>query len=191
MNRKELKKLVDYAIDDCERIIQINPMTVLSEGDFERLLSDCISKRIGYTPGISKPYEYAVHTQITHYNNEREELDARVDILIAKPADIKPDNTYNKNFVIYKSAKSFAIELKYRHDNSFACVTAAKADIDKVSKYKDDSYYYTIILLDKNQNTDNHIKDILEYYEKKKVELGDDYQKKMFCKVLVKETNNI
>ena len=70
MDLQELKVLVDYAIDDCQRIIQKDPKTILSEGDFERLLSDCISKRIGYNPGILQPDEYAVHSQITHYDNE-------------------------------------------------------------------------------------------------------------------------
>lgn len=187
MNLQKLKELVDFAIDDCQLIIQKDPMVVLSEGDFERLLADCISKRIGYYPGLSKPNDYAVHSQITHYNNEKEELDARVDILLAKPTDIKPDKTLNKNFVIFQSAESFAIELKYRHDDNFACVTAAKEDIDKVIKYKDDSYYYAIILLDRNMNTNNHIDDIKKYYEAKKEELDENNKRKFFCRVLVKE----
>lgn len=187
MSIKKLKMLVDYAIDDCQRIIQKDPLAVLSEGDFERLLSECISKRIGYHPGISKPNDYAVHTQITHYNNERNELDARVDILLAKPVDIKPDKTHNKNLVIFQSAKSFAIELKYRHDDNFNCVTAAKEDIDKVVKYTDDSYYYAIVLLDRNVNTNNHIEEIMNYFETKKTELDDNNKRKFFCRVLVKE----
>ena len=191
MRIQKLKVLVDYAIDDCQRIIQNDPLVVLSEGDFEKILSDCISNRIGYHPGIAKPNDYAVHSQITHYDNESNELNARVDILLAKPVDIKPDYTHNKNFVLFRSANSFAIELKYRHYNSFACVTAAKKDIDKVVKYADDSYYYFIILLDKNVQTKNHIEDIMNYYETKKAELDEKYKRKFFCRILVKDKQNI
>ena len=187
MNLKELKLLVDYAIDDCQRIIQKDPKTVLSEGDLERLLSDCISKRIGYISGNPEPNEFAVHSQITHYNNESEELDARVDILLAKPADIISEWSIGKKFKIFRSADSFAIELKYRHDNNSGCVSAAIKDIKKYIKYKEDSYYYFIILLDHNASTADHMKAILDYYEKKKGELDEEYKNKFFCRVLVKE----
>lgn len=186
MDLQELKVLVDYAIDDCQRIIQKDPKTILSEGDFERILSDCISKQIGYNPGILQPDEYAVHSQITHYDNESDEVDARVDILLAKPADIKPDWSRNKLFVIYNPIDSFAIELKYKHKNN-GCVSAAKKDIKKYVKYKDDSHYYSIILLDNNKNIVEQKNEIQEYYEKKKRELGEEYENKFFCRVLIKE----
>lgn len=186
MTLRILKQLIDYAIDDCQWIVQQNPKAILSEGDFERLLSDCISKRIGYNIASPKLNEFAVFSQLSHYNNEKKEVDAQVDILLAKPADIKTCWNLNKKFKIYNSAKSFAIELKYRHDNNRGCVTAAKKDIKKFSKYKEDSYYYSIVLLDKNENTEKHEKDILEYYKEEKIKLGKDYENKFFCKVLVK-----
>lgn len=188
MTLRNLKRLIDYAIDDCQWIILQNPKAVLSEGDFERLLSDCISKRIGYSIAFPNPNEFAVFSQLSHYNNEKNEVNARVDILLAKPADIKPYWSLNKKFKIYNSAETFAIELKYRHDNSRGCVTAAKKDIKKFSTYKDDSYYYSIVLLDKNENTKEYEKEIQKYYKEKKTGLGKDYENKFFCKVLVKET---
>lgn len=187
MTLRNLKRLIDYAIDDCQWIVQQNPKAILSEGDFERILSECISKRIGYSVKSPNQEEFAVFSQVSHYNNEKNEVNARVDILLAKPADIKPCWGLNKKFKIYYSAESFAIELKYRHDNNRGCVTAAKNDIKKFSKYKEDSYYYSIVLLDKNENTREHEKEIQKYYKKKKTELGKDYENKFFCKVLVKE----
>ena len=183
----ELKQLVDLSIDDCQQIINHNPKVVLSESDFEKLLSECISKRIGYVPEKPTPDSFAVYTQITHYDNIKNKLDARVDILLMKPDIIFKTRDINKRFV-YKSKESIAIELKYRHDDNKGCVTAARKDIDKFYKYKDDSYYYAIILLDKNNNTDKHEKQIKKYYRKvRDSEQNQQYADKFICQVLIKE----
>jgi len=186
MGLRELKKLIDCAIVECQRIIRANPKAVLSEGDFERIMANCISEQIGYVSGIFVPDTFAVYTQISHYNNETGILNARVDILLMKPDRIIETGDINKGF-FYKSKESFAIELKYRHDDNGGCVTAAKEDIDKFVKYKDDSHYYAIILLDKNDNTKDHEKEILTYFKAKKSELGRKYLNKFFCKVLIKD----
>ncbi len=185
MTLRDLKRLIDYAIDDCQWIILQNPNAILSEGDFERLLSDCISKRIGYMAVTPNPNAYAVYSQISHYDNEDNVLDARVDLLLMIPAKIGKYLDHGKRFV-YKSKKSFAIELKYRHDDKKADIDAAKEDIEKYVKYKDDSYYYAIILLDKKDNTIKCEEDILTFYEEKKKEYGNDCINKFFCKVLYK-----
>lgn len=187
MTLRNLKTLIDYAIDDCQWIIQQNPKAILSEGDFERLLSECISKRIGYMAVTPNPNEYAVYSQVSHYDNEENVLDASVDLLLMIPAKIKKSLDHNKRFV-YKSKKSIAIELKYRHEDNHASVSAAIQDIDKFIKYKDDSYYYSIILLDKNDETKSNEKEIIDYYNAKKIEFGNEYEDRFFCKVLVKET---
>lgn len=190
MNLQELKQLIDLAIRDCQRIVNRNPNVILSEGDFERILAECISKRIGYVVECPDSKGFVVHSQISHYDNERDECDAQVDILLARPTDIKPYSSLNKKYIIYSSAESFAIELKYRHDAHQGCVTAAKEDIDKFLKYyKEDSYYYSIILLDKNRDTSKHKREIMDYYQTAKSKLERDYAKKFFCKVLVKPTN--
>lgn len=186
MSLQKLKQLIDYAIDDCQWIILQNPKVILSEGDFERLLSECVSKRIGYMPENPNPNEYAVYSQISHYDNEENVLDARVDILLMIPAKIKKSLDHYKRFV-YKSKKSIAIEIKYRHDDKKADIDAAKEDIKKYVKYKDDSYYYAIVLLDRKENTDKCEEEILDYFEEKKREYGNDCQNKFFCRVLVKE----
>ncbi len=186
MGLRDLKRLIDCAIEDCQQIIDANPKAILSEGDFERIMANCISKQIGYTPGIITPNAYAVYTQISHYDNEDDTLNARVDILLMKPNSIIESGDHNKGF-FYKSKDSFAIELKYRHDDNRGCVTAAKGDINKFVKYKDDSHYYAIILLDKNENTVDHEREIFTYFKAKKSELGNEYVNKFFCKVLLKE----
>ena len=186
MGLRELKRLIDYAIDECQRIIKENPKAVLSEGDFERIMANCISEQIGYVSRIYVPDTFAVYTQISHYDNETGDLNARVDILVMKPGKIIETGDVNKGFY-YKSKESFAIELKYRHDDNGGCVTAAKEDIDKLVKYKDDSHYYAIILLDKNDNTLDHKREILTYFKAKKSELGRKYANKFFCRVLLKD----
>ena len=187
MELLELSRLVELAISDCEQTIKQNPKAVLSEGDFEKLLSECISRRIGYVAGNPTPDTFAVYTQISHYDNFSDDKDAQVDILLMKPDNIDKSIDKNKRF-IYKSKESFAIELKYRHEDNHACVTAAIQDIDKFSRYKDDSYYYSIILLDKNDKTKSNEKEIKDYYIAKKKEFGEEYENRFFCKVLVKET---
>ena len=104
-----------------------------------------------------------------------------------KPDKIDISVGNNKRF-IYKSKESFAIEIKYRHEYSHACVTAAIQDIDKFIKYKDDSFYYSIILLDKNDKTNSNEKEILDYFNAKKKEFGKDYENCLFCKVIKKGT---
>lgn len=187
MELLELPSLVELAISDCEQIIMQNPKAVLSEGDFEKLLSECISRRIGYVVGNPTPNTFAVYTQISHYDNLSDDKDAQVDILLMKPDKINKSVDKNKRF-IYKSKESFAIELKYRHEDNHACVTAARQDIDKFIKYKDDSFYYSIILLDKNDKTNSNEKDILDYFITKKKDFGKDYENRFFCKVIKKET---
>lgn len=187
MTLQNLKGLIDYAIDDCQWIILQNPKAVLSEGDFERLLSDCISKRIGYMAVHPNPNEYAVYSQISHYNNEENVLDARVDLLLMIPAKIENSLDHFKRFV-YKSKESVAIELKYRHDDNKTDVDAAKEDIDKYVRYKDDSLYYTIILFDNKNGTANCEEEILKYYEDKKKEYGVNTESMFFCKILLKES---
>lgn len=189
MDLPELTTLVNIAISDCEQIIKQNPLAVLSEGDFEKLLSECISRRIGYVAERPTPNSFAVYTQISHYDNVKDEKDAEVDILLMKPDKIEVTIDKEKRF-IYKSKESIAIELKYRHDDDRGCVTAAKGDIDKFDKYRDDSYYYSIILLDQNKKTNIHKKEILEYYENVKTRLGRDFYERFFCKVLIKEKND-
>ena len=186
MNIDELIKAIEFSITDCENIIKNNPDAVLSEGDLEKHLSACISRRIGYVAENPNRDSYAVYTQISHYDNETEDKDAEVDILLMIPNKIERKIDIHKRFV-YKSKDSVAIELKYRHDDNAACVTSVKGDIDKFSTYKSDSCYFVVALLDRNDKTAEHEGAIMEYYNKKKGEMGQQYEDHFFCKVLIKE----
>ena len=191
MNLQELKKQIDFAIKDVKCVIEKNPKAVLSEGDLERLLSYYISKRIGYVPENPDPNNFAVYSQISHYKNDNNILDARVDLVLMRPNEIEPDTSLNKHFV-YKAKESFAIELKYRHldenrSNNASSVKAAKEDIKKYDRYKKESYYYAIILLDESDNTSECEKEILGFYKEMKKQLGKEYNNKFFCKVLKKK----
>ena len=186
MNLQELLPLIDNAIDDCARIIQNNPQAVLSEGDFERLLSDCISKGIGYNAADPDPNRFSVHTQISHYKDEDREVDARVDILLVKPKDIIPHMSHNKKFVIYTSAESVALELKYIKGNKQG-LSEVKKDINKISIYDKDSYYYSIVLLDSSKRVNTRVRNILFYFNAKINENKVKHVNSFFCKVIVKE----
>ena len=188
MNLQELKQQVDLAIKDCQQVIIQNPKAVLSEGDFEKLLADCISERIGYDASNPNPNNFGVFTQMTHYNNLTDRRNAYSDILIVKPCDIQSGGNKSKGYIIPQSKESFAIELKYSHGNNRKCVTGAQKDIDKFEKYKDDSHYYVIALLSNNPETSNDETDILNYYKEKIEEFGEECKNKFFCKVLVKGT---
>ncbi len=183
MELNELTKLVDLAINDCEQVVLQNPKAVLSEGDFEKLLSELISRRIGYVAGNPNQDGFAVYNQISHYDNEKKELDARVDILLMRPNQIEICYDHNKR-IVYKSKESVAIELKYKHRG---CVSAVKQDINKYYKYKEDSLFYVIILLDDNKQTSKYKRQIENYYKTIKEALGNTYEDKFFCKVLVKQ----
>ena len=70
MKLEELKYLVDLAIDDCQSIITRDSKTVLSESDYERLLANCIARRINYVPEKPEKDGFSIHTQITLCYNE-------------------------------------------------------------------------------------------------------------------------
>lgn len=192
MDLQKLKVLIDYAIDDCQQIIQNNYRAVLSEGDFERLLSDCISNQIRYNVKTPDPDNFSVHTQISHYKNEEKEVDARVDVLLAKPKDIIQDYSYNKNFLIYTSAETVALELKYIK-NSKLGLSKVKEDINKIFKYNNDSCYYSIVLMNSSKRVKMRVRNVLNYFNAVKSEFtivnkeSKEIENRFFCKVIVKE----
>jgi hypothetical protein len=52
MGLRELKRLMDVAIDACQQIIEANPKAVLSEGDFGIILLDQNSNTFEYEKEI-------------------------------------------------------------------------------------------------------------------------------------------
>ena len=184
MELLELKKLIKDALDECQSIILANRNAVLSESDFERLLSNCIAKSIN--DDIRNPHDFSVHTQVSHYFDEegKTEVDKRVDILLLKESELTP-------FINHKrfkySGESIAFELKYWHETD--SVSKVKCDFCKWDDLKNESSLYVIVLIDTRREED---------YSKKEEKIrlmfedmvGDDDnsgQNQLFYRILKKE----
>lgn len=184
MELLELKELINGALDKCQSIISVNKNAVLSESDFERLLSTCIVKAIN--EDICNPHDFSVHTQVSHYFNEdgKTDIDRRVDILLLKESKLTP-------FINHKrfkySGKSIAFELKYLHETD--SVSKVKCDFCKWDYLKNESSLYVIVLIDIRKEEDYSKKEakIRLMFEE---EIGDNDnsdQNQLFCRVLKKE----
>lgn len=179
MELRDLKELIDEAIDDCQLKINENPKAVLSEGDFERLLSFCIESKLNQQINC----EFGVHSQISHYFDKHTHPERRVDILLLKENEIYP-HVNHKEFFYNK--ESFAIELKYLHKKD--SVLRVMEDYRKRGELEPKSWLYVITLLDSNND---------KIYEKRKGKIEEmrqiivsrykKYEKNLFCKVLKKE----
>ena len=179
MELGDLKKLIDEAATDCQEIINENPVIVLSEGDFERLLSTCIEDRLSQ----NNIDEYGVHTQISHYFDGYAHPDRRVDILLLKENEIYP-HVNHKEFIYNKD--SFAIEVKYLHKKD--SVLRVMDDYSKRGEIESNSWLYVITLLDSdNEKTYKKRKEKIEAMRELMIEHDKEYDKNLFCKVLKKE----
>ena len=151
MNFQDLEELIYSAIDDCQSIISTNRNAVLSESDFERLLSNCISNVIN---SDITPNNFSVHTQISHFFDEegKTDVDRRVDILLLKESELTP---YINHKRFKYSGESIAFELKYLHENDSA--SKIKCDFYKWDDLKDDSSLFIVVLID-TRNDENYLK---------------------------------
>ena len=127
-----LSILVDEAIITCEAKIQKSPSIILSEADFERLLSNEISNLLANS---YNPEGFIVHNQISSYSIKESEnqnnRDYQVDILIMKNKDIKDDKILHKEFFYF--GDSIAIELKYFRNKDYD-YSKIQLDLDKSEK---------------------------------------------------------
>lgn len=180
----ELKKRINEALDECQSIISANKNAVLSESDFERLLSNSISNAIN--DDIRNPHDFSVHTQVSHYFDEegKTDVDRRVDILLLKESDLTP-------FINHKrfkySGESIAFELKYLHETD--SVSKVKCDFCKWNDLKNESSLYVIVLIDTQDD---------EAYSKKEEKIrlmfedmigdnGNNGQNQLFYRLLKKK----
>ena len=179
MELRDLKELIDGAIIDCQSIITETPKIVLSEGDFERLLSRCIENKLSQ----QNDNEFCVHTQISHYFDRHSHPDKRVDILLLKENEIYP-HVNHKEFIYNK--ESFAIELKYLHRKD--SVLRVMNDFIKRGELKENSWLYVIVLLDSwSDGTYEKRKGKIEEIKENIIKANKKYRKNLFCKVLKKE----
>lgn len=172
MTLESLKSVVDNAIKTTIDYIQKYPISVLSEGDFERILSSNIDKLL-----VSKHGSYRVYNQVTHYNDPQIKKRYRVDIVIMDSKRIIPEGKYNKGY-IYDEAPSIAIELKYFRKRDR--VTTIMNDLEKSNALIQNggtksSYLYVIALLEDNK--ENQVKEIRKFYT--------EYDKNYLCKMLL------
>ena len=149
MKLLELKKLINGALDECQSIILANRNAVLSESDFERLLSTCITKAIN--DDIRNPHDFSVHAQVSHYFDVegKTDVDRRVDILLLKESELTP---YINNKRFKYSGESIAFELKYLHETD--SVSKVKCDFCKWDDLKNESSLYVIVLIDTRSDGD-------------------------------------
>lgn len=109
-----MESIINQAISLCEVQIHDNPMLILSESDFERLLAQNISTLIN-TSKDKEIKKYAVHTQISYYSeNFDRHPKYRVDILVIDHENIEESPKKHKGFIYTPMA--FAIEVKYFHE---------------------------------------------------------------------------
>ncbi len=184
MDIPELKELVNDALDECQSIILANKNAVLSESDFERLLSNCIAKFINND--IHNPHDFSVHTQVSHYFDKegKTDVDKRVDILLLKESELTP---YINHKRFKYSGESIAFELKYLHEND--SVSGVKRDFSKWDDLKNESTLYVIVLIDtrKDENFSNKEEKIRLMFENQIGDNDNNGQNQLIYRVLKKK----
>ena len=127
---------------------------MLSEADFERLVSWSIMKQLrqdDYKKTTSE--DYVVHTQLSHYpdggirSNNRPNI--RPDIILIteegmEKADKAKDFKYDK--------ESFTLELKYLRLGDYT--GKVKGDFEKRKKLYSKSWLYIVVLIETNEISD-------------------------------------
>ena len=182
MELYELKEIIDKALICCERKLQEQPLIVLSEADFERLVSWNIMKQLGqnnYRRHQSTDYE--VHTQITHYRDGVIKHNRRPDILLLTEEGMKKaDNP--KGFVYID--ESFALELKYIRSDDANYLRKVNDDLEKRSELYSNSWLYVVVLIEtENEEDYNRMKAKIEKKASKKTSYGEN----LFCFVMKKQ----
>lgn len=187
MELSELKKSIDSAISKCQEMICKNPNIVLSEGDFEKLLCNCISGVIKYNP-LKPGDDFSVHTQISHYMDGKVHSDIRVDILLLQESKLT-NCTKAKNYQYYND--SFALELKYLHERDN--IRKVRCDFCKRRDLDANSWLYVVVLLDYNEEKQELFeerKKAIEEYAKELYDMKEEYKKNLFYCVLMKKQKN-
>ena len=183
MELSELKEIIDKALKRCQRKIEEQPTIVLSESDFEKIVSWSIMKQLNqnnYKKHLST--DFTVHSQITHYKNGVIKHNRRPDILLLTEEGLENADNTPKGF-IYKE-DSFAIELKYIRlgDNDY--LKKISGDLNKRSEIYSKSWLYVVVLVESDKDEDYcNIKDEI----KKKASKKRSYKKNLFCKVMKKQ----
>jgi hypothetical protein len=182
MELSELKVIIDKALRLCQCKLNEQPTIVLSESDFERLLSWRIMKELNQNNYKKhQPTDYTVHTQITHYKDGIIKHNRRPDIILLTDEGLRNANT-PKAFIY--TEESFALELKYIRANDTDYLRKVKEDFRKRKEIYNKSWLYVVVLIESESNKD--------YVDKKsKIESAarkiHEYNTNLFCFVMRKK----
>lgn len=182
MELSELKEIIDKALRLCQCKLYKQPTIVLSESDFERLLSWRIMKELNQNNYKKhQPTDYTVHTQITHYKDGIIKHNRRPDILLLTEEGMRNADT-PKGFIY--TEESFALELKYIRANDTDYLRKVKEDFRKRKEIYNKSWLYVVVLIESDRNSD--------YKDKKnKIESVarkiQEYDSTLFCFVMRKK----
>jgi len=184
MELLELKEKIKASLMRCQSIIESNPNAVLSEADFERLVCRCISENTSEDIMHPKDDDYSIHTQVSHYSDENDELNYRIDVLLLKESGLERCLKCRKHFKY--AGDAFAIELKYLH--AYESVRKVECDFCKRKHLEETTWLYVVVLIDSENN---------EVFEEKKKQIDEmrnyfiyqngKYKNLLFSEVLYKK----
>jgi len=189
MDLSELKDLIKGSLHDCELKLEQEPEIVLSEADFERLVCWSIMNRLGHNDyRMPKPGDFTVHTQVSHYMDNENRPDYRVDILLLTKEGMN-DAKENRLKGYKYMADSFAIELKYFHaKDPVSKIKKIKCDFCKRDDLDMNSWLYVVALVEsENENDYLEKKTIIDNLKDEMVNKNHDYESNLFHYVMNKK----
>lgn len=153
MEFQRVVEVVKDSIREFENRAQRNPGLVLSEADFERHLSNVISRNLSSSNNDED--EYVVHNQISHYPGDDTRFickrDSQVDILLMKDKDVQNESTLSKGFIY--SGDAIPIELKYyRIGQSISSIIHDLEKSETLLSDNDNQCYFFVVALLEEEN---------------------------------------
>lgn len=184
MELKEVKKHIDNALEACQEKLDEQSDIVLSEADFERLVSWSIMKELGHADYENpQPSDFTVHTQVSHYIDGINRPDKRVDVLLMIKEKIEAAK-HRKGYEYIND--SFALELKYIHKNE--SLGDVKCDFCKRFNLEQNSWLYVVVLIESDDDeTFQRKKDEIRGMGEKLIESYPEYEGKLFWESLKKK----
>lgn len=147
---EQMVALVKQAINGFVTDLQNSTYCILSEGDFERLLTNQIEQ--------SLPKEYVIHNQVSYYGNTNA-LKYRVDAVIMKASEISNSEEIHKGYMY--NGISVALELKYY--KKMDRVSSIEKDIKKSVEFLNNApnaFLFVIPLLEEDNGKKSKIDEI-------------------------------
>lgn len=116
-----METIIEKATNSVQRNIEKFPSKVLSEADFERMLTNYLEIEL-----LKSKSEFSVHSQISYYEEYgNSHPKYRVDILLMKEKEMEKCKDQYKGFIY--SGQSYVFELKYLHEKD--AVNVVRSDM--------------------------------------------------------------